>query len=113
MPRILLMRLFACMQLVWLSCCCVLLRAQNTPVYFSPAPGAAEAGAFTLLLEDGRVIDGSGMKALSSPHVESLEPQPNAARLSDRVAGKAILLELEDTSGTLHIAWSAIVRDGS
>jgi len=144
------------MQLVWLSCCCVLLRAQNTPVYFSPAPGAAEAqvttdkfslsnnaismswhfsagvvrggdvrdgvsgstiaaqaSAFTLLLEDGRVIDSSGMKALSSPHVESLEPQPNAARLSDRVAGKAILLELEDTSGTLHIAWSAIVRDGS
>ena len=150
------MRLFACMQLVWLSCCCVLLRAQNTPVYFSPAPGVAEAqvtsdkfslsnnaismswhfsggvvrggdvrdgvsgstiaaqtSAFTLLLEDGRVIDSSGMKALSSPHVESLEPQPNAARLSDRVAGKAILLELEDTSGTLHIAWSAIVRDGS
>ncbi len=73
----------------------------------------APPNAFTLLLNDGRVFPASEMKIVSGPGVASLEPRPNAARLSERLPGKTISLELADPSGAIAVTWRAILRDGS
>jgi hypothetical protein len=147
---------FRSQALVGLLAFAAALTAQNTPVYFEPAPGAAEVqvssetislsnhalamswridkqslrgmefhdrlngrrleaapNAFTLLLEDGRVLNASEMRVAAGPKIETLAALPTASRVSERIPGKAIVVELEDTAGTLQVSCRASLRDGS
>ncbi len=74
---------------------------------------AAPPNDFTLLLGDGRVLTGAEMKILGRPVSTDLEPQPDAAQLSERLPGKTISLELADPAGSMTVTWRAILRDGS
>jgi hypothetical protein len=129
---------------------------ENTPVYFQPNPGPAQAritannfsisnsalratwqisnnkftagefrdllapkslGApvnpFVLLLSDGRVLSASDMKVISAPTIEDLKPNPSASKLSERIPGKEISVQLHDDASQLSLTWRAILRDGS
>ncbi len=129
---------------------------ENTPVYFQPNPGPAQAhltansfsisnsalratwqisnnkfaagefrdllaqkslGApvnpFVLLLSDGRVLTASDMKVTSAPTIENLKPNPNASKLSERIPGKEISVQLHDDASQLSLTWHGILRDGS
>jgi hypothetical protein len=68
---------------------------------------------FTLLLGDGTVLPASAMKFVAAPKLVELTAHPTASRLSEQIPGKAIIVELEDNTGNLHITWQVILRDGS
>jgi hypothetical protein len=68
---------------------------------------------FTLLLGDGSVFAASALKIVAAPKLVGLTAQPAASRLSDRSPGKAVVVELEDELGRLHVTWQVILRDGS
>ena len=73
----------------------------------------AQAVPFTLLLRDGTLESGSTMKMVSAPKVITLDAHPDAARLSERIPGKAVVVELEDDGGKLDLTWKIILRNGS
>ena len=68
---------------------------------------------FVLLLGDGSVVSASGMKMVGPPEVVELDANPGAARLAERIPGKAVAVEFEDERGRLHVTWQVILRDGS
>jgi len=73
----------------------------------------APVNPFILLLADGRVLTAASMKVIAGPTMEDLEPNPLASRLSERVHGKAISVQLQDDGSQLTLKWRAILRDGS
>src|SRR3974390_3867792 len=68
---------------------------------------------FVLLLGDGSVVPAMEMKIAAAPKVLHLEAQPGASRHAERFSGKAVVVELEDDAGRLHVTWRVILRDGS
>ena len=73
---------------------------------------AVPAELFVIRLKDGRKFEASQMPVISSPNIEGLTANPNAARESDRLPGKKITVALQ-ASPHLQVIWSAILRDGS
>lgn len=69
--------------------------------------------AFALILSDGRTVAASAIKVVGKPRIEELKAVPGAPRLSDRLDGKQLVVQLADVDGTLDIAWRGILRDGS
>jgi|HubBroStandDraft_6_1064221.scaffolds.fasta_scaffold00067_14 hypothetical protein len=73
----------------------------------------APANPFVLILGDGRVLTPSNMKITSAPTESDLNPNPEAARLSERLSGKSVVMQFRDSKGSLNVTWRAILRDGS
>jgi hypothetical protein len=73
----------------------------------------APVNPFVLLLSDGHVLTASEMKVTSAPTVEELKPNAGASKLSERLSGKAISVQLHDDGSQLTLVWRAILRDGS
>ena len=73
----------------------------------------APVNPFVLLLSDGRVLSASDMKVISAPSIENLKPNPTASKLSERIPGKVISVQLHDDASRLTLSWRAILRDGS
>jgi hypothetical protein len=69
--------------------------------------------AFSIVFRDGTSIHASQMKIVDGPRIETLQPAPKASRGSERSAGKAILLRLQDSKGRVLVTWRAIMRDDS
>ncbi|HVP55935.1 MAG TPA: enterotoxin [Candidatus Eisenbacteria bacterium] len=68
---------------------------------------------FTLLLGDGSVLTASDLKMVAPPKVIDLPVQADASRLAERIPGKAVVTEFEDTQGRVHVSWRVILRNGS
>lgn len=68
---------------------------------------------FALRLADGGVIRSTEMRLVGSPKEERLTGSPRASRLAERLNGRQISAELEDTAGRLRATWRAVLRDGS
>lgn len=66
----------------------------------TPMPGTTTCNASDLALAD-------------RPKLESLEPDPGAARLAERSAGKQISVSFEPPGGKLAVWWRAVLRDGA
>lgn len=58
-------------------------------------------------------IDSSAIKLTGAPRIEMLGADPEAARFSERVGGRAIEATFEDKDGSLRVHWLGILRDGS
>jgi hypothetical protein len=67
---------------------------------------------FTLRFYDGHNLQGSSMKIVGAPRIEELQPNPEAARLGERYAGKRVVVQLVDPDSNLEVTWSAELRDG-
>ncbi len=67
---------------------------------------------FTFVLSDGRVLDSSALRVISVSS-EALSVAPDASRLSDRLPGKVVRVDLEDKARNVHVQWKGILRDGS
>jgi len=74
---------------------------------------AAQAVPFSLILGDGSVLPASSMKMVAAPKVVTLDAYPDAARLAERIPGKAVVVEFEDEQGRLRVSWHVVLRDGS
>jgi hypothetical protein len=79
----------------------------------SGATLALPPDVFALLLRDGTVTSSSALRVRSAPRIEALAAEPGAARLSQRVAGKQVVVELEDRDSRFGATWRAVLRDGS
>ena len=69
--------------------------------------------AFALALEDGRVIEASGMTVVGKPQIERLMADPHASRLAERAAGRQVSVTLEAKDAGLRATWRGVLRDGS
>jgi hypothetical protein len=58
-------------------------------------------------------LTSSGMALTGSPRVETLAADPQAARFSERVGGRAIAATFEDAQHRVRVHWRGILRDGS
>ena len=68
---------------------------------------------FALTIEGGGLITSSSMHVLGSPRIDTLAAKPDASRLSERISGQQVTVELEDAGKTLQVEWRAILRDGA
>jgi hypothetical protein len=71
-----------------------------------------DSNLFTIHLK-GTSVPSSAMKLLKEPDVRSLKGEAKAAKLSERISGKALVAEFDDTDTGLHVIWRAILKDGS
>ena len=74
---------------------------------------AAPVNPFILILGGGRVLKPSDMTVTSGPTPNDLTPNPEAARLSERLPGKAVVMQFQDPERLLNVTWRVILRDGS
>ncbi len=74
-----------------------------------PAPREA----FILVRRDGGRIPASSLRMTTPVRVESLKPDPNASRRSERLPGVQVVAELETRDGAIRVDWRALLRDGS
>ncbi len=68
---------------------------------------------FSLKLSDGRVVAASAFKITGKPHVETLKAVPGAPRLSERVEGRQLVVQMADSGNSLQVTWRAILRTDS
>ncbi len=68
---------------------------------------------FAIISEDAPPVTPATMNLVGAPAFERLTGNPNASRLSDRVGGQQVTVELENQSPAMHATWRLILRDGS
>jgi hypothetical protein len=69
--------------------------------------------AFSILLKDGTIYPASQLHYTSAPALHEFQPQPDAARQSDRTQGRQYDADLESDDHQLHAHWALILLDGS
>ncbi|HEY6223168.1 MAG TPA: enterotoxin [Gemmatimonadales bacterium] len=89
------------------------LRAVQVVDRAGGAPLALPPDVFSLLLRDGTTIGSSALVVRGAPRIEMLAADARAARASQRVPGRQLVVELGDSDGKLRATWRALVRDGS
>ena len=68
---------------------------------------------FAILLKDGRIYGVSNLKLTAPPESRELTPDPQAARLANRLHGAELDLHLESSDHALTLLWSLVLLDGS
>ena len=68
---------------------------------------------FSLVLQDGKYVNASQMKAVGEPAIEAIAGNPAASRMSERLVRKKISVKLASADSNLHATWWAILADGS
>jgi hypothetical protein len=69
--------------------------------------------AFVLQCEGRKKIKASEMKLVGEPTVQPLAADERASRLSQRIAGKQIVLNLETEDGSVQATYKIVGRDGT
>ncbi|MGB8377777.1 MAG: enterotoxin, partial [Rhodanobacteraceae bacterium] len=80
---------------------------------FTSAKHALKGELFSLLLRDGKSIDASRFRLEGALACSAIAAKPDAARRADRLAGIALTASLVDPATGLHVAWRALLRDGT
>lgn len=68
---------------------------------------------FAVLLKDGTIDNPENLQLDGEIIKKDLQPEPNASRYSDRIAGEEFDAPLVSGDGSLHLTWAVILRDGS
>ncbi|HTS12788.1 MAG TPA: enterotoxin [Candidatus Limnocylindrales bacterium] len=74
---------------------------------------AGPANPFVLIIGSDRAVTPAEMEVTSGPKMEELAANADASRLSERVPGKAVLMQFRDAKESLDVTWRVILRDGS
>jgi hypothetical protein len=69
--------------------------------------------AFSIVLNDGRVIRASDLRIMGAVVRQDLPAEPGALRSADQGAGKRLAASLAGEDGTIEVQWQATLRDGS
>jgi hypothetical protein len=69
--------------------------------------------AFSIALNDGRVVHASDLRIMGAVACQDLPAEPNALRSADRGAGKRLAASLAGEDGAIEVRWQAVLRDGS
>ncbi|HTW30965.1 MAG TPA: enterotoxin [Candidatus Sulfotelmatobacter sp.] len=78
---------------------------------FTSAGLPVHADAFALIPKEGPVLRSSEMKIVSGPALEDLPASPTSIKAADRLPGRQIRIELEDSPATVHVTWKAILHE--
>jgi len=77
-------------------------------------PVSAELFTFTIGTGPNAItLPASSFRVVAETRTESLESNPKASRLAERVAGRAVAATLRDPDGRIEVAWRGVLRDGS
>src|SRR6266571_4808844 len=74
---------------------------------------ALPESAFLLRLADGSTIPAAEMQIISGPHIDSLDGNRAASRMSERVEGRQATIVLEDRQRRVQVTWRGVLREGS
>jgi len=74
---------------------------------------AGQAECFQLVLDGGQVLRASELRIFGMPLIRNIEPDPKSYRLTERLAGKEIIVTLGSPDDNLKVLWRAMLRDGS
>ena len=80
---------------------------------FIGAKHALKGELFSVLPRDGKPIDASRFHLEGALACAPIAANPDAARRADRLAGVALTAKLVDAETGLHVAWRALLRDGT
>jgi hypothetical protein len=69
--------------------------------------------AFEFVPKEGSVLRPSDFKILAPPALEEIPAAVNSSKAADRLPGREIRIELEDSSGKIRVTWKAILREGA
>ena len=68
---------------------------------------------FQIFSADDHRFAASEMPPEGKPRVSELAPEPHAAQLAARIAGRQVEVALASSDGRLRVLWRAFVRDGA
>jgi len=68
---------------------------------------------FKLLYTDGAIRNSSDFAVVGTPRIETLDANPKASRLAERLGGHQIVVDLASSDDGAKATWKAILRDGS
>jgi hypothetical protein len=68
--------------------------------------------AFSLVLNDGRVVRASGLRIVGAVTCQDLPAEPSALRWPARGAGTRLVACLAGEDGSIEVQWQAMLRDG-
>ena len=71
------------------------------------------ASVFELIPKEGPVLRSVDFKITGQPVVEDIPNPPDSSRAADHSPGKRIRIELQDSSGQVHITWRAVLRENA
>ena len=71
------------------------------------------ASVFELIPKEGPVLRSVDFKITGQPVVEDNPNPPDSSRAADHLPGKRIRVELQDSSGQVHITWRAVLRENA
>ncbi|MGC9942141.1 MAG: enterotoxin [Verrucomicrobiota bacterium] len=74
---------------------------------------AIKGDLFDLVLTNGNYVRSSDFKLVGSVQTEPLEITPGASRFAEHLPGSQLVAEFASKDGNIHVAWRAVLRDGS
>ncbi|MGA9341991.1 MAG: hypothetical protein WBV61_06610, partial [Rhodanobacteraceae bacterium] len=80
---------------------------------FTKSNHALKGELFSVLPRDGKPLDSSRFRLEGALACVPVAAKPDAARRADRLAGLALTAKLTDSNTGLHVAWRALLRDGT
>ena len=89
------------------------LRFQTLTNHFTRATLPIDSSAFQLTPREGSVLHSSDFKIAVAPALEDIPIAAASSKAADRLPGRQIRIELEDSSANLHVVWRATLREGA
>ena len=68
---------------------------------------------FVLVPKEGAVLSSSDFKIVGAPLIEDASVSRDSPTAADRLSGRQVRVELQDTSTQLRITWKAVLREGA
>src|SRR6201998_2991669 len=70
-----------------------------------------EGSPFELIPQEGAVLRSQDFKLIAESSIEDVPTTANSSRAADRLSGRQIRIELEDSSKRIRVTWKAMLRD--
>ena len=69
-----------------------------------------DGSPFELIPKEGAVLRSQDFKLIADPSIEDVPATANSSRSADRLSGRQIRIELEDSSRKIRVTWKALLR---
>ena len=87
------------------------LRWQSLTNHYTGAQLSLDESVFVLLPKEGPALHSADFKILEAPVQRDIPPALTSAKAADRLPGREVRIELEDSSAHIRVLWKAILRE--
>jgi len=70
-----------------------------------------DGSPFELVPKEGAVLRSPDFKLIAAPSIENVSNPENSSQATDRLAGRLIRIELEDSSRKIRVTWKSTLRE--